>query len=289
MTTTAVDSSAVREAAARRAAAFADGASPDAAQLRLQIPGGAGRSVSTGWQRAAATAPMPAALRAKKVDRDGKSFFVVEGYYTTYERGYEMWDWYGPYTEVVSAGAGEKTIASQPDVVFLVNHRGLAMARTLAGTLELWSDETGCGDRAWLNPNRSDVKDLVLGIEDGTITEQSFAFMITKGHWSPDYSEYRIDEFDQERGDTSAVNYGANPTTSIAARSREILDELDKLPAGAARAALDRLNRRGDLAQMTQAAATVPAQMTPPVETHTTPGGSSVLLADLDAWLAQAR
>jgi hypothetical protein len=65
--------------------------------------------------------------------------------------------------------------------------------------------------------------------------------------WSPDYTEYRIQEVDLDRGDVSAVNYGANPYTSIAARSREILDALDRLPAGAARAAMDRLTKRGDL------------------------------------------
>lgn len=225
----------IREAAARRAAAARadDGAGQNRAAA---IPCGASRSQT-----------FPSQLRAKKIEQDGKQFWQVEGYATVYERGYDMWDWAGPYTEVVSAGAADETLAANPDVVFLVNHRGLAMARTTNGTLTLWSDATGMGDRALLNPGRQDVKDLVLGIEDGTITEQSFAFMITSGQWSPDYSEYRINAFDIERGDVSAVNYGANPHTSIAARSQEILAALDHLPAGAARAALERLNHRTDL------------------------------------------
>jgi len=247
----------MRDAAERRAEA-ASSSNGDMAS-RLQVPGGAARMVDTSWLKRG-DQPMPPRLRAKKVDKDGKQFYLVEGYYTVYERGYEMWDFFGPYMEVVSAGAGDETTAANPDVVFLVNHRGLAMARThVAGTLELWSDEIGGGDRAWLNPARSDVKDLVLNIEDGVTTEQSFAFMITSGRWSPDYMEYRIDKYDIDRGDTSAVNYGANPYTSIAARSREILDALDQLPVGVARAALERLNHRADLTQMTS----VPAQMTP--------------------------
>lgn len=210
----------------------------------MLMPNGAARRVST-----------PSELRTKKVERDGKSFYQLDGYFTVYERGYEMWDWAGPYTEVVSAGAAEATISQNPDVVFLVNHAGLAMARTVANTLELFSDETGGGNRVFLNPQRQDVKDLVAAIDDGTITEQSFAFMITSGQWSPDYMEFRINEFDMDRGDTSAVNYGANPYTSVAARSREILAELEHLPAGAARAALDRLQHRTDL--------TTEAQTTP--------------------------
>jgi HK97 family phage prohead protease len=230
------------EAAAKRRAHFeAHGGPGDQLRHAATLPNGGARRVSTRDLDA------PSQLRAKKVDRDGKQFYEVTGYFTVYERGYEMWDWAGPYTEVVSAGAAEETIAAGPDVVFLVNHAGLAMARTVSGTLELWSDDTGGGNRVFLNPTRQDVKDLVAAVEDGTITEQSFGFMITAGQWSPDYMEFRINSFDMDRGDTSAVNYGANPYTSVSARAREILDSLDQLPAGAARAALDRLQHRTDL------------------------------------------
>jgi Escherichia/Staphylococcus phage prohead protease len=259
----------LREAADLRRAKFAANGAPEDGGIRSAsaLPNGAARRVSTKDLGA------PCSLRAKKVDREGKSFYQVEGYFTVYERGYEMWDWAGPYTELVSKGAAEATIAGSPDVVFLVNHAGLAMARTVSGTLELWSDDTGGGNRAFLNPTRQDVKDLVAAIEDGTITEQSFGFMITSGQWSPDYMEFRINEFDMDRGDTSAVNYGANPYTSVSARAREILDSLDHLPAGAARAALDRLQHRPDLAE----------QQMPPA-THETP---VVVARSLDSYLSR--
>lgn len=234
---------ALREAGEKRAERFAREGHTVDGQTRAgaMLPNGAARRVSTKDQAA------PSQLRAKKVEKDGKQFIVLEGYYTIYERGYEMWDWAGPYTEIVSAGAAEKTTATQPDVVYLINHAGLALARTTAGTLDLWSDDTGGGNRAWLNPTRQDVKDLAAAVDDKTITEQSFAFMIEAGQWSPDYTEFRINEFNIDRGDTSAVNYGANPYTSVAARSREILDSLAHLPAGAAREAQDRLSHRADL------------------------------------------
>jgi len=266
-----------REAADRRAAAIRD--------RRAEPPTGQARSVSTAWMNRSVAgtrelAPLPPRLTAQRAERDGKMFYTVGGHYTVHERGYEMWDENGPYVEIVSAGAGDKTLAANPDVIFLVNHRGLAMARTAAGTLELWSDRIGDGNTAWLNPQRQDVMDLVHGIEDGTITEQSFAFMIEAGHWNADFTEYRIDVYDLDRGDTSAVNYGANPNTSIAARSaREILDELDRLPAGAARAAMDRLTHRVDLAQRRDQPA---APAAPDLPHHH--GGRTV--TQLDAWLA---
>lgn len=242
MTATPADT--LREAAAERRAKSVPLDEP---------PSGQARQVCTGWMRGARHArdgsvrTEPTRVRAKKVPKDDKEFFVVEGYFTVYERGYEMWDWAGPYTEVVSAGAAEQTIAANADVVFLENHRGLALARTVPGTLELWSDDVGGGDRAWLNPMRDDVRRLVTAIEDGTITEQSFAFMIASGQWSPDYTEYRINVVDMDRGDTSAVNYGANPFTSIAARAREIMEALDRMPPTFARMALDRLTARNDI------------------------------------------
>src|SRR3546814_8874114 len=52
-------------------------------------------------------------VRAKPSIREadgGSGLLHFEGYGTVYEAGYEMWDWAGPYTEIVSAGAGEQTL-----------------------------------------------------------------------------------------------------------------------------------------------------------------------------------
>lgn len=187
-------------------------------------------------------------LRAKKVQReDGMEWYQVEGYASAFEQGYEMWDWYGPYTEIVSAGAADETLAADPEVVFRFNHGGTPMAGTRNGRLELWADGAGLGERAFLNPKRSDVQLLVQAIEDGDVREQSFMFRITAGQWSPDYSEYRIQSFDLERGDVGPVTYGANPHTSVSARSGEFLSLIPALPTLAAREALARLTERVDL------------------------------------------
>lgn len=176
-------------------------------------------------------AAFPAEVRSETVERDGKQFLRVEGYATVFGRGYEMWDVFGPYEETVARGAADATIGAQPDVVFLVNHRGLAMARTggpwngNSPTLELSADELGLRDVAWLNPERSDVRDLGFALDDKVVTEQSFAFRIDEGLWNEDFTEFTIVRFDINRGDVSAVNHGANPFTSIAARQQQIMAE----------------------------------------------------------------
>ncbi|MGW4426424.1 HK97 family phage prohead protease [Streptosporangium sp. NPDC004631] len=187
-------------------------------------------------------------LRAKKVERDGQEWYLVEGYASAFERPYEMYDWYGPYTEIVSVGAADKTLEANPEVVWRFNHAGTPMAGTRNGRLELWADETGLGDRAWLNPKRADVQLVVQAIEDGDVREQSFMFRITSGHWSPDYAEYRIDAFDLERGDVGPVTYGANPHTSVSARGGDFLASIPRLSPLVAREAYTLLGRRSDLA-----------------------------------------
>ena len=189
-------------------------------------------------------------LRAVTEVRNGKELVHTSGYFTRYNRPYPMWDAIGPYKEKVRAGAGARTLAGRPEVAFLTNHGGMAMARTTSGTLELeeraGSDPGGWHD-GWLNPKRSDVNDLIIAIEDANVPQMSFAFMIPEGCgvWSADFTEFEIVEYDIDGGDVSAVNFGANPYTDITARTAEILDDLSRLPRGAlmeARSRLDRLS-----------------------------------------------
>jgi HK97 family phage prohead protease len=186
-------------------------------------------------------------VRAKKVTVEGRSFYQLDGYASKVETPYVMYDWAGPYNEVVSRNAFEVTLSNAPDVAYLVNHKGVTMARTTNKSLTLSADDEGLLTKALVNPGRTDVKDLVIAIEDKNVTEMSFAFQIVRGLWSPNYDEFRIEEVDLDRGDVSAVNYGANPYTSVAARSQEILRDLRHLPAGARRAALHELEDGFDI------------------------------------------
>lgn len=185
----------------------------------------------------------PTQLRAAEVEREGKNFYQLSGDASVVDRAYEMWDFFGPYEETIRSGAFAKTLDANPDVAFLVNHGGVTMARTTAGTLEL-STNPNLHAEAFLNPKRSDVQDLVLAVDEGSVTEMSFAFRITGGSWSPDYMEYYIDEVDLDRGDVSAVNYGANPYTTIAARAKQMFEAIDHLEGPALRAAQERLAAR---------------------------------------------
>lgn len=144
----------------------------------------------------------------------------ITGYASTYEQPYQMYDWLGPYTEVCRQGMAAKTLSEGADVAFLANHGGLTMARTKSGSLKLSEDSTGLLAVAEGNTARSDVRDLVSAIEDGDVDEMSFAFTIVRQQWSPDYDQRDILEVNLNRGDVSAVNFGANPNTSVGTAAR---------------------------------------------------------------------
>lgn len=170
--------------------------------------------------RAAALVPAQIEVRASADPESNTVEF--RGYATVYERGYEMWDMWGPYTEVVSAGAGESSLArGDLDVPLVLQHNQLRrIARTTNGTLTLAEDETGLSVHApALDMADADVAYIVPKLRAGLLDEMSFAFRIEAGQWSPDYSEYRITRYDIHRGDVAIVGYGANPFTDAGVRT----------------------------------------------------------------------
>jgi HK97 family phage prohead protease len=223
----------------RRQAGEAGDRGGDAAfrAYRSQAPGvGLGRTVA-----------MKSDVGTFPVERNGKQMIHTYGLFTRYERPYPMWDAFGEYEEVIARGAGRETLASNPDVAFLVNHKGVTMARTRNNTLVLEERDEGGYHEAWLNPERQDVRDFVSAINDGLIDEMSYAFMIPegRGEWTEDFLTFRIGAYNIDRGDVSGVNYGANPYTDIAAQTPDVLNAIERLPEGALREAGARLAARG--------------------------------------------
>lgn len=173
-------------------------------------------------QRRAAEAPasrafvkVPAQIELRDTD-SGAGLLHFVGQASVYERGYEMWDMFGPYTEVVSANAAADLERADLDVPLVLAHDSLRrIARTTNGTLGLTQDERALHvDAPALDPADHDVAYIAPKIRAGLIDEMSFMFRITSGQWSPDYEEFRINAFEVHRGDVAIVGYGANPHTA---------------------------------------------------------------------------
>lgn len=156
-------------------------------------------------------------MRAKPSGTGGTSF-RFEGYAATFNDPFDMWDMWGdPYTEVVRPGAFTRTLANKADVAFLIGHQdaGILMARTKSGTMTLAQDSRGlnCLVPA-MDGSREDVRALASAVERGDMDEMSCAFVTRQQEWSPDYEQRSMLEMDLNRGDVSAVVFGANPSTA---------------------------------------------------------------------------
>ena len=177
-------------------------------------------------------------------------------------KGYDLYG--GPdkggWTEFVDKGSFKKTLSEKPDVAFLLNHTGLTLARTKAGTLTLAEDSVGLEAKAQLDTRVSVVNDMVILMEAKNLDEMSFAFRVMKQRWLDvdgeevpwwDMAgvERHITEVSLHKGDVSVVNYGANPFTDAKMRSlaegarsllegREAFDEVD------VRAAIDAFSEK---------------------------------------------
>jgi HK97 family phage prohead protease len=168
-------------------------------------------------EQAGSRATVRAALsgvQVREASEGGTLEFI--GHASVYEQAYEMYDMFGPYTEVVSQGAGaDSLVRSDLDVPLVLGHDQLRrLARTTTGSLFLTEDAQGLHVHApALDPADHDVAYIAPKLKAGLIDEMSFAFRIEAGQWSPDYTEYRITKYDIHRGDVAIVGYGANPHT----------------------------------------------------------------------------
>lgn len=182
-------------------------------------------------------------------DVSGDSY-VVEGYATTFNQPYELWE---DYYEQVSRSAFDATDMS--DVIFQLNHEGIVMARQSNGTLSVHPDDHGLAVRADLSSIESS-RELFDAIKAGLITRMSFGFVIADGGWGYDeHTRTSTITSISKVFDVSAVSLPANPETEIhSARSyldgvieaRKKQELLQRRKVQAAAAARMRLHEIGE-------------------------------------------
>jgi HK97 family phage prohead protease len=150
----------------------------------------------------------------------------LTGYASVTETPYEV----GFYTETIKRGAFGRTLSESPDVVLLLNHEGLPLARTKAGTLRLSEDDVGLRTEADLDPEDPDTIRLKRKRDRGDLDGQmSMAFQVTSQRWDEDYTRREITSLSLARGDVSVVTHGASPTTSSSIRGANAMAALADL------------------------------------------------------------
>lgn len=147
---------------------------------------------------------------------DEEQPFVVEGYATTYDDPYTLFEYDGiKYQEKIDRDA--LAGADMGDVIFLYNHEGMVFARQSNGTLELSSDDRGLHVRADLS-STEDSRRMYESIKAGLVTQMSWAFTINAEEYD-ERTHTRTISSVKKVYDVSAVSIPANPNTDISARS----------------------------------------------------------------------
>lgn len=153
---------------------------------------------------------------------DGEGEMVVEGYATTFNEPYVLYDdgkW--QMIEQVDARAFDNTDVS--DVIFQYDHQGRVFARNKNGTLELEADEHGLKIRADLG-GTSQGRELFEEIKGGYTDKMSFGFVVD-GDERTYFEENGVEGVRRaitsikKLYDVSAVSIPANDATEISARN----------------------------------------------------------------------
>lgn len=154
---------------------------------------------------------VPAEIRA-----DGDGVRVV-GYAAVFN---QVTDIGGYFREVIAPGAFTEAIG-RDDVVFLINHEGLPLARTRSGTLQLTQDDTGLRMETVLDPADPDVMSIVGKMKRGDLDKMSFAFIPEIQEWDETGETPLRTIRKASLHDVSIVTTPAYDGTSIALRSLE--------------------------------------------------------------------
>lgn len=154
---------------------------------------------------------IPAEIRS---DSDG---IKVEGYAAVFDQETDIG---GMFVEIIERGAFKDAIG-RDDVVFLINHNGLPLARTSSGTLSLEEDDHGLKVSTTLDADDPDVKSIVGKMKRGDLDKMSFAFWPDVQEWddSGDVPKRTIKQ--ASLFDVSIVTTPAYDGTEIALRSFE--------------------------------------------------------------------
>ena len=147
---------------------------------------------------------------------------MVEGYASTYEP-YTLFSMDGiDYKEQILPTAFDE--ADLSDVVFRVDHEGRVYARSSAGTVEVWHDNHGLGQRTNLSRTAA-AREVFADIKAGNYPKMSFAFVVAEDGDEYDKKTHtRIIKRIAKVFDVSPVSFPANPGTELSVSTRDYFD-----------------------------------------------------------------
>jgi len=155
-------------------------------------------------------------LRTKTEQKRIDTEFYTEGYATTFDKPYEIWEYDGiKYYEQIDRNALKE--ADMSDVIMQYDHEGKVLARQSNGTLVIEPDDHGLFIAADLSKSQAS-KEMYEEIKSGLVTRMSWAFTVAEDMYN-NQTRTRIITKIKKVYDVSAVSIPANGDTDISARS----------------------------------------------------------------------
>lgn len=114
-----------------------------------------------------------------EVRDEGENGLRVEGYAAVFDQEADIG---GFFREKIEKGAFTDAIG-RDDVVFLINHEGLPLARTRSGTLTLTQDDHGLKMSTVLDGEDPDARSIIGKMKRGDLDKMSFAFWPDVQEW----------------------------------------------------------------------------------------------------------
>ena len=162
-------------------------------------------------------------MELRVADDDGEEY-LVEGYATTFDQPYLLWEEDG-YKVFEQVDRNAFTGCDMSDVIMQYNHEGRVFARMSNGTLTCRPDDHGLLTRALLGGTEIG-RQLYDEIKGGYTDQMSFGFVvaedareIVENSETNEVTITRTIKRIKKLYDVSAVSIPANPATSIAART----------------------------------------------------------------------
>lgn len=152
-----------------------------------------------------------------EIREDDTGEIRVSGYAAVFDQETDIG---GMFLESIKRGAFEAAVG-RDDVVFLINHEGLPLARTRSGTLTLREDDHGLYMEAALDPSDPDVRSIVPKMKRGDLDKMSFAFRPVRQEWDDTKKMPKRMIIEAELFDVSIVTTPAYDGTGIGLRSLE--------------------------------------------------------------------
>ena len=150
---------------------------------------------------------------------------IITGSAIVYDSPYVVRDIFGEFEERMMPGCVADLLNRGVDCRLLLNHEGLAMARTTARTLTLADTPRSLNIEARLDARQHLANDFAIAVERGDMNQMSVGMVVSLDEWGDNGTLETRDVYKLDNLlDVSGVTYPCSPSTNLAVAQRMAME-----------------------------------------------------------------